>query len=197
MAHLLKVLRTLHSWLGVIVLPWIIIFGISGFYLNHPDAVRSVLPFTAYNDQAFDFAELPVPLSTNQAADIAREIWPDSEMQSVTRIQYHGYDAIEFNRAAGRIIVVPNTGHYYVKSNLQNKIYTPAGDMADRKIYWDYVLGVFHRTGWLGWSLGTILADLTALALIGFGLTGIALWYLPRHKRFKRRLSALGLRKTA
>lgn len=197
MAYVLKTLRTLHSWLGVIVLPWVIIFGISGFYLNHPDVVRSLLPFQAYDEQAFDFTPLPTALSTEQAADIARGIWPDSTMQSVTRIQYHGFDAIEFNRDAGRIIVVPETGHYYVKSNLQNKLFTPAGDMAARKIYWGYVLGVFHRTGWLGWSLGTILADITALALIGFGLTGIALWYLPRHKRLKRRLAAFKLGKAA
>lgn len=50
------------------------------------------------------------------------------------------------------------------------------------------MFGVFHRTGWLGWSLGTILADITSLALIVFGLSGMVLWYLPKHKRFKRRL---------
>lgn len=191
MAWALKTLRTLHSWLGIVVLPWVIIFGISGFYLNHPDAVRAVLPFKTYSETDTNFPALASPLTPDQAADIARGFWPDSAMETINRIDYHGYSAIQFSRTAGRIIVVPTTGHFYVKSNLQNRMYSPQGDLLGRKIYWGYALGVFHRTGWLGWSLGTILADITALALIGFGLTGIALWYLPKHKRFKRRIKSV------
>ncbi|SDJ33880.1 hypothetical protein [Lutimaribacter saemankumensis] len=109
-------------------------------------------------------------------------------MTSVSEVVYHGHDAIRFEREAGQIIVAVNTGHYYVKSRLKNLHYAPDGTLVGRKIYWNYVFGVFHRTGWLGWSLGTILADITSLALIVFGLSGMALWYLPKHKRFKRRL---------
>ena len=73
MAWALKTLRTLHSWLGVVVLPWVIIFGISGFYLNHPDAVRAVLPFKSYSETDTNFPTLASPLTPDQAADIARE----------------------------------------------------------------------------------------------------------------------------
>ena len=101
------------------------------------------------------------------------------------------YDVIEFEREAGAIIVVSDTGHYYVKSRLQNKMFAPDGSLENRKIYWAYVFGVFHRTGWLGWSIGTVLADITAIALIIFGFSGLVLWYLPKHKRFKRRLGRM------
>ena len=78
-----------------------------------------------------------------------------------------------------------------MKSRLQNKMFAPDGSLENRKIYWGYVFGVFHRTGWVGWSIGTVLADITAIALIIFGFSGLVLWYLPKHKRFKRRMRSM------
>ncbi|SDJ33857.1 hypothetical protein SAMN05421850_11425 [Lutimaribacter saemankumensis] len=61
MAATLKFLRTLHSWLGLIALPWVILFGFTGFYLNHGQAIRSVLPLVSYEDVGDRFATLPSP----------------------------------------------------------------------------------------------------------------------------------------
>lgn len=194
MAATLKILRTLHSWLGIIVLPWVVFFGFTGFYLNHAEFVRPVLPLTSYAEAQEQFPLLHVPLTADQAADIARAWWPDSAIQNVSHLTYHNHPAIEFQREAGSIIVAIDTGHYYLKSRLQNRFYAPDGALVGRKIYWGYVFGVFHRTGWVGWGFGTILDDLTAFALIIFGLSGMVLWYLPRHKRFKRKLSFSKLR---
>jgi len=192
MATTLKFLRTLHSWLGIVALPWVILFGLTGFYLNHPDVVRSILPLTSYEDIGTQFETLPVPLSMTEASVVAQTYWPDSPMKSVTEIVYHGHDAIKFEREEGQVIVAVKTGHFYVKSNFKNLLFSPEGEMVGRKIYWNYVFGIFHRTGWLGWNLGTVLADITSLALIVFGLSGMVLWYLPKHRRFKRRMSNWG-----
>lgn len=188
MAATLKFLRKLHSWLGIIALPWVILFGVTGFYLNHPDVIRSILPLTSYEDVGSRFEVLPKPLTMEEAEKIAQAYWPESQMKSVSKSVYHGHEAINFEREAGQIIVAVDTGHYYVKSRLKNLQFSPDGDLVGRKIYWNYVFGVFHRTGWLGWSLGTILADITSLALITFGISGMVLWYLPKHKGLKRRL---------
>jgi hypothetical protein len=188
MAATLKFLRKLHSWLGIIALPWVILFGVTGFYLNHPDVIRSILPLTSYEDVGSRFEGLPKPLTMEEAERIAQAYWPESQMKSVSKSVYHGHEAINFEREAGQIIVAVDTGHYYVKSRLKNLQFSPDGDLVGRKIYWNYVFGVFHRTGWLGWSLGTILADITSLALITFGISGMVLWYLPKHKGLKRRL---------
>jgi len=32
-------LRVVHGWLGAIILPWIVLAGLTGFYMNHKDAV--------------------------------------------------------------------------------------------------------------------------------------------------------------
>ena len=188
MAATLKFLRKLHSWLGIIALPWVILFGVTGFYLNHPDVIRAILPLTSYEDVGTSFEVLPKPLTMEEAEKIAQAYWPESQMKSVSKSVYHGYEAINFEREAGQIIVAVDTGHYYVKSRWKNLQFSPDGVLVGRKIYWNYVFGVFHRTGWLGWSLGTILADITSLALITFGISGMVLWYLPKHKGLKRRL---------
>lgn len=188
MAQVMKTLRIIHSYLGLIALPWVILFGVSGLYLNHPSLITNILPASAYSDNAEQFELLETPLSSEQAADIARAYFQDSPMKSIREIEYHGFDSIEFQREAGTIIVSKDTGHFYTKTNFQNVVHSSDGAVVDRKIYWNYFLGVFHRTGWFGWSIGTILADMTAFALIVFGLSGITLWYLPRHRRFKRKL---------
>ena len=50
MSRVLRSLRLVHSWLGVLVLPWIVLFGLTGFYLNHERAVLSLLPDGAYDE---------------------------------------------------------------------------------------------------------------------------------------------------
>lgn len=188
MAKVLKVIRTIHSYLGIIALPWVILFGISGLYLNHPNLITNILPASSYSNTSEQFAPLETPLTSEQAADIARLYFQGSPMKSIREIEYHGFNSIEFQRESGTIIVSKETGHYYVKNNFQNVLHSADGAVVDRKIYWNYFLGVFHRTGWFGWSIGTILADITAFALIIFGISGITVWYFPRHRRFKRKV---------
>ena len=188
MAQIMKALRTIHSYMGVIALPWVILFGISGLYLNHPNLITIILPSSSYSDTSEQFEPIEIPLTSEQAADIARLYFTESPMKSIREINYHGFDSIEFQRESGTIIVSKETGHYYVKNNFQNVLHSADGVVVDRKIYWNYFLGVFHRTGWFGWSIGTLLADITAFVLIIFGISGITLWYLPRHRRFKRKL---------
>ena len=189
MPRILKSLRKIHSYLGLLILPWIIAFGFTGFYLNHSELILSALPLNTYEDNDQAYMDLEEPLTLEQSANIARGYWPESKMLSVERISYHEQSAIEFKRENGSIIVVPKTGVYYVKSAISNKMFTPDGMLQHRKIYWNYIFGIFHRTGWLDWRIGTILADITAIALITFGISGLLIWYLPRHKRVMRRFS--------
>mgnify|MGYP006204029133 CR=1 FL=1 len=39
----MRLLKTIHSWLGVIVLPWVLIIGLTGLFLNHEGLVMGVL----------------------------------------------------------------------------------------------------------------------------------------------------------
>lgn len=117
MPRILKSLRKIHSYLGLLILPWIIAFGFTGFYLNHSELILSALPLNTYEDNYQTYMDLEQPLTLEQSANIARGYWPESKMLSVERISYHEQSAIEFKRQNGSIIVVPKLAS--ITSNLR------------------------------------------------------------------------------
>ena len=73
----MKHLRFFHSWLGIIVLPWIIVIGATGFYLNHSRTILSWIENAPYDESSFaDWTNGP-PLNRAQAQITADAIWPD------------------------------------------------------------------------------------------------------------------------
>ena len=72
----LRFCRTIHSWLGAIVMPWVLIIGATGLYLNHERFVLNLIDSPGL--AADDLANLPqVPLTkgngrSNRCANLAR-----------------------------------------------------------------------------------------------------------------------------
>lgn len=190
-ARLLKFFRVTHGWLGIIVFPWIFVIGLTGFYLNHAQLVNGWLEREPYDEsQFYDWPgarETPVA----DAARTAKNVWPDETVNSIREETYHGFDAYVFRKASGKIIVVRDTGHYFVKTNLSRSTFAPDGTRLDRKIYWKSVFAWLHERGWLDNTFGTWLADITAGAMVIFSLSGLYLFFAPRTKRIARRLRKL------
>ena len=182
------VARSIHSWLGILLMPWIIFFGITGLYLNHQELVISWLPNSEYNEAIFRQNYLENSVSREIAQTIANKYWKDEDSLSVENVVYHDFKSLRFKKPSGYIIISLNTGHYYVKSNYRRSTFDQNGYRVHTKIYWPYIFGIFHRTGWINWRLQTVLADLSAIALVLFGVTGTIVWYLPKHRRIIRRL---------
>jgi uncharacterized iron-regulated membrane protein len=59
------------------------------------------------------------------------------------------------------------------------------------KIYWGAIFKGLHRAGWLGGGLGTWLADITSLAMVIFGMSGVVLGWAPRSRRISRAVAGL------
>jgi hypothetical protein len=189
MMKLFRSARVIHGWLGLFVMPWIVMFGISGFYFHHHDLVLGLLPSGEYDETTLADNRLAAPLSAQQGYAIASGIWPESPVQEADSTTYHGFRAYEFVKPEGRVIVAADTGHYYTKTRYTRLTYSAGGDLLHRKIYWGRVFGTFHELGWLSPRFGTLLADITALALMTFGITGIFMWGFPRYKRYRRRVA--------
>ena len=47
-------LKMVHGWLGVIVLPWVILIGLTGLFLNHERLVMGWLDGAGYDEAQFD-----------------------------------------------------------------------------------------------------------------------------------------------
>ncbi len=185
-ARTLRGLRTIHAWLGFFVLPWILIIGATGFYLNHYQAITAFLDGAAYDESRFSSHPDAHAIGYKEAFALAETIWPGQQIVDSRDEPYHGHEAFQFTKPSGKIIVTQATGHYFVKTWKTRITYAPDGTLLDRHIYWGPMLKQLHTDGWLGGSLGTWLADITALAMLVFGLSGMVLWWVPRGAKFKR-----------
>jgi len=191
-ARILKTLRTLHAWLGILILPWIFMIGLTGFYMNHAKAVLRVMEPAGYDEAQFDLWPNAQDLTVSDAMKIALSVWPDNAIPLPLHDDYHDRPSFTFKMASGTVIVTRATGHYFVKTNFRRKTYAPDGSLLHSKIYWGSVFKILHARGWLNNSVGTWLADITSIALLLFAASGIFLWWMPRAKKIKRTLKISG-----
>ncbi len=190
MARFLSVCRTLHGWLGVIVMPWVLIIGATGFYLNHARLFRPIFQQPAFSEASFDHVTPPAPITLETARRLGETLWPDQPVQRITQRAYHRRPSFFIRKARGNIILSIPTGHYYLRTRFTRRTFSPDGRLLHTKFDWGRVLKDLHETGWVGRSLGTWLADIVALAMIVFGSTGMLMWTTPRIRRLRSRRRA-------
>ncbi len=184
---LLRLFRSLHGWLGFFVMPWIVVIGLTGIYLNHSKLIYSYLPDSSYDEARFDDWPNPIPLSEADAKAVAVGVWPNDNFRLKSEDRYHDRDVYIFKSDSGRVIITEATGHYWVKTRLKRKTYDPDGRLLDSKIYWGTLFKSLHTAGWVSRTFGTWLADITAGAMVLFGVTGIVLFLSPRLRKRKNK----------
>ncbi len=182
---MIRLLKSVHGWLGILVLPWIILIGLSGLYLNHYKLIYPLLPAPTYDEARFDAWPAPLPVDVVGARAIASRVFPNDKFELKPGKRYHNRDVITLQGQSGRVIVTTASGHYWVKTWFTRRTYDPAGKLLDTKIYWGAAIRALHARGWLYSTFGTWLADITAGAMILFGLSGIFLFLASRIGRGK------------
>jgi len=169
------------------MLPWILVIGLTGLYLNHSALVLSYLPSGTYDEKQFDAWPNPVPGGPETAKSIAVSVWPDDTFTRSNQTLYHNRLVEILDSESGRVVIALATGHYWVKTRFFRKTYDPNGRLLDVKFYWGRAFRLLHSTGWINSDLGTWLADIVAGAMVFFGLSGILIYWLPRKKQRKHR----------
>lgn len=188
----MRLLKTIHGWLGVFVLPWVIVIGITGLFLNHERLVMGWLDKPAYDEAQFAAWPGAKALTVEEARLLAQEVDPGADVDLEGDTTYHGLDAAIFDMGGSQVIVALATGHYWVKTDYTRTTYAPDGTVLDQKTYWAGIFKGLHERGWLTSAFGTWLADMTAAAMVVFGLSGIVLFLVPRLRRRlnRRRMQA-------
>ncbi len=186
--QIIKLLRKIHTWIGICIFPWVFLVGFTGFYLNHSKAISAFVLPAPYDESQFVSWPDVKPVEQDQAVLIAQNIWPEEEIEKVRAKDYHKRPSFVVEKPSGDVIVNQATGHYFVKTRWTNTIFAPDGRELSSKIYWKTILQTLHERGWLSNRFGTFLADITSLSLMTFALSGIILWYLPRKKGIARKL---------
>lgn len=183
----MRFLKTVHGWLGVIVLPWVIVIGLTGLFLNHEGLVRGWLDGSGYDEAQFDAWPGAMPASVDAARALAERLYPGVDPVQDSATAYHGREAAIFDAGGTRVIVALATGHYWVKTDFTRLTHAPDGTLLERKIYWEGIFKRLHVRGWLSGTFGTWIADITAAAMVVFGLSGIVLFLVPRLRRRQNR----------
>ena len=183
----MRFLKTLHGWLGVLVLPWVLIIGLTGLYLNHERLVQGLLSGKGYDETQFDTWPDPRPMTPEAAQALAARLFPGQTPKPDRDTSYHHRRAAIFNLDDTQVIVALDTGHYWIKTDFRRVTHAPDGTVLESKVYWGTIFKRLHVRGWLTSGLGTWLSDITAAAMVLFGLSGIVLFVLPRLRRRQNR----------
>jgi hypothetical protein len=183
----MRLLKTLHGWLGVIVLPWVIIIGLTGLFLNHERLALGWLEGAAYDETQFDRWSDPHPLTAAEARALAERVLPGETLTLASDTAYHDRKAAIFDAEATQVIVALATGHYWIKTDFRRTTHAPDGTLLETKTYWGAIFKRLHVRGWLSNQFGTWAADITAAAMVMFGLSGIILFLMPRIRRRQNR----------
>ncbi len=183
----MRLLKTVHGWLGVIVLPWVILIGLTGLFLYHERLVLGWLDGAGYDEAQFDNWTGAQPLTVDAAQALAGTVLPGETLTPGEDTSYHKREAAVFEAGGTQVIVALETGHYWVKTDLRRVTHAPDGTVLETKIYWESIFKRLHEQGWLTRTFGTWLADITAAAMVVFGLSGIVLFLVPRLRRRQNR----------
>ncbi|MCP4981910.1 MAG: PepSY domain-containing protein [Gammaproteobacteria bacterium] len=183
----MKFLRTIHAWIGIVFMPWIVVIGLTGLYLNHAKVINNLLYERNIDEALLDQKfEKPV-IDKDLVQQITMRAWAVKYRGKVKNDKYHRHKVIVLSKRRGKILVSRDTGHYWVKSNFMRKTYNPEGGLLHTKFYWGRIFKYLHTDGWVGGGMGSWLADFTAGAMVVFGFSGMVIFFYPRIRRFKRR----------
>lgn len=183
-----RMVKSVHSWLGVLILPWVVAIGFTGLYMNHDELVLSLFPTEHYDTAGFDASPLAAPRDEAAAEAIALRIAPGADLfldDGEDRFRHR--DVFTFDAGDYDVIVDRATGFAWTDSRYVTRTYAPDGEWLHTRLRWARVLSSIHERGWVGTTFGTWLADITAAALVVFGLSGLVLFVMPRLRRVKNR----------
>ena len=181
---LMQWLRSIHGWLGIMILPWVIALGLTGFYLNHGDAVMALIGVVELNFNTFELLPGDDMVDEKTAMALAAAYWPGKTFAAPEVINIHGESAFSYKQGENQLIVLVSSGYYFYRTPYTRQAFKPDGTRIDTKYYWSRIFKEFHVRGWLGNRFGTFFADLAALAMVVFGFSGMYLFLWPRYRRF-------------
>jgi hypothetical protein len=183
MLALSQKLRALHRWMGLILFPWVIIYGLTGLYMNHGDLILSLFP-RDHIEQALVDDQPGLRGDAEQAKDWLRQQPFAPISKSLKDGVYYGHPAWFIAlKDNSEIVAFKNSAQYVVRAPYRRTLYAGDGSLLDSKLYWGRILSEFHKRGLVASPFGSFLADAFSIILISFGVSGLAVWGLPKLNR--------------
>jgi hypothetical protein len=192
-----RFLKTLHGWLGFVILPWIVMAGVTGLFQNHPNLILGLMPNASIEGELLD-SQPPMAVDAAQVAALAQSVMGISVAVS-SETRFKSRDVYRVTGPQADLYVDRATGGYWVSGHYTQRLYAADGTRLGLAVKWSKVLSALHKRGWLSDRFGSWPADIAAGALTVFGLSGLYLFIAPRLRKLrnKRARRQAGLVKTA
>ncbi len=152
--RLKQLLRSVYAWLGFLVMPWIIAIGLTGFYLNHEDAVLAVIASDEVDFSSFERLPANAKADEKSAMDLAAALWPGAAPAVPEVIDYHGEPAYSLNFEANQLILLQASGYYFLKTPYTRTAYRADGTYYHTKYYWSRIFTGVPRAWLVGEEAG-------------------------------------------
>lgn len=188
MLALSQKLRVLHRWMGLILFPWVIIYGLTGLYMNHGDLILSLFPRDHIEEMLVD--DQPGFRGDSERVKEWLRRQPYAQIsKSLTEGVYYGHPAWFIAlRDNTEVVAFKNSTQYVMRAPYQRTLYASDGSRLISKFYWGRILSEFHKRGLVASPFGSLLADAFSIILISFGVSGLAVWGLPKLNRVINRI---------
>ena len=186
-----RLLKTVHGWLGVLILPWVIIAGLTGIYMNHSKLVLSVLPAAQPVAELLD-GQPQVAATAEQIRGLSLSLL-GPQSGDIISTKFNGRPVFKATSGQRQLRMDKATGAYWVSGPILQVLYAASGERLETSVRWSHLLNQLHRRGWASEMLGTWPADLTAGALTFFGFSGLYLFLAPRFRRRRNRRARGGI----
>lgn len=184
---MMRLLRSIHAWIGILIMPWIILIGLTGLYLNHAKVINGVIYDSSFDEKRFDALLSEPAMDQNLARQIAEQVWGEEYQGDIAKGEYHKHAVFTLKANSAKLLVSRETGQYWIKTNFTRKTFDAGGQLRHTKIYWGRIFKRIHRDGWIGGGMGSWFADFAAGAMVIFGFSGMFLFLVPRIRRYKSR----------
>ena len=165
------ILRRTHLYLGMLLIPWLLIYGLSTAMFNHPDYFKKLRPadpqFVPLWDK--DYA-LPEPLRDDNLQDVAGRILSDNNLRG----------AFGANRQGDRLNI--NVQNFLEPKRLVYDLNQKKLRAEKKKFSWVEVLQRLHfRAGYNGTgalaNIWPVFVDVFCITMLIWIITGLYLWW--------------------
>ena len=168
-----RIVRQLHLWIGAWGAIAAILFGSSGFIMNH----RAVLKLPQGSSSDLSKVELPVPEGVRSTPEAMRIWLRDTQKLDIDNVRVMRAQPIEFN---GQKIKPParwifSGGNARVSTQAEYSEGNASMTVSTTEQSPLAVLTRLHK-GVGGGSAWILLTDTFALAMVALGISGILLW---------------------
>lgn len=179
--------RRLHLYMGLLLLPWIVMYGTSAFVINHNDYFQSLYDDgqPAWNQRSVENYDRTFPPGTDRR-EIANTVLADLQIDDEFDVRWQGQNRL--------LITTPG---FWSMTRVTWDVDKQRVSVADRRFQWNsFFIRLHERSGyhydsWLH-DLWAITVDLTCAGFLVFIASGLYMWWQIRRTRLRGGLALAG-----